>query len=139
MSRALLLVALVATAAGAQTAPNATAPIGYKTVAEARAALEARDGRDVVVTHADGWITVNEPAAGAQWSFPPQGHYAYPSLLRRTVVREAGGKVTMRTDSLCETQADACARLVAEFEALNDRIVQAVKARRRGPTSAPGS
>ena len=141
--RTYLILALAAGPALAQqpaSAPAAfqAAPIPYKAVAEALAALEARDGRDTVVTHADGWTTVNEPSASAQWSFPPRGHYAYPSVIRRTVVREPGGQVTVDTSKLCETEEAACTRLAAEFEAMNERIIQAVKARRRGPGTPPG-
>jgi hypothetical protein len=116
----------------AQPASAPTDALPYKTVADALAALQARDGQDTVVTQADGWTTVNEPAASAQWSFPPKGHPAYPAALRRVIVRGPNNAVSVRTQSLCEAPAEACAKLVAEFESTNERIVQALKARGGG-------
>ena len=133
----------LASAAMSQTAPQAAASapaqarIDYPTVAAARAALEALDGNGAVVTHPDGWMIANEPLAAAQWSFTPVGHYAYPALVRRTVRRSTGGAVSIEAVSLCEAQADACARLLVEFENLNDRISQSVRARARQGSTPP--
>jgi hypothetical protein len=128
---------LAATAAAAQT--PAAPPMPYTSVKEALAQLEARDGNGTVVTRADGWVTVAEPLASAQWSFTPAGHEAHPAVVRRTILRGPGREVAVDTQSICEAPAAACAKLLAEFEALNDRIVQAVKSRGRGPMPAPGS
>jgi hypothetical protein len=115
-----------------------TAAIGYADVAAALAALSARDGAGTVVTHSDEWTIVNEPAASAQWSFTPVGHPAHPALVRRIVRRSAGGDVSVETASLCEGRAEACQRLLQEFEAMNGRITQALKARGRQGSSQPG-
>ena len=112
---------------------SATPGISYPSVAAALKDLESRDGKDTVVTHGDGWTTVNEPAAAAQWSFPPTGHAAYPAVLRRTMVRGADGQIQVRTDHLCESPAAACQALLAEFAQLNERIEQAKRSRGRPP------
>lgn len=131
----LLLHAFLAAAlpALAQPAPA----IGYTRVADALKALEARDGDGTVVTHSEGWVVVNEPLASAQWSFTPAGHYAHPAVVKRTIVRGAGGAVSVDVQALCEAPAEACGRLKAEFEAMNDRITQAVRARGRQPQLPP--
>ncbi len=141
--RLAALLVLRASAAGAMAqdaAPSAMPTpvlIPYASVAEARTALEARDGNGTIVTHADGWTTVNEPMASAQWSFTPAGHPAHPALVRRIVARQPGGELHIDVQALCESaDAAACARLRSEFEAMNDRIRQALKARARTPQPA---
>ncbi len=130
----LLLASL---AAAQDAAPTALPPIPYTTVAEALNALEARDGNGTIVTHADGWTTVNEPMASAQWSFTPPGHPAHPALVRRIVERQAVGELRIDIQTLCEApSALACSQLRSDFEALNDRIRQAMKARGRTPPMA---
>lgn len=131
-------VALAPHAAQAQ-APAPTLP--YPSVASALAALSARDGAGTIVTHSDDWILVNEPAAAAQWSFTPTGHPAHPAVVRRVVKRGAGGDVSVETASLCEASAQACAKLLADFEAMNPRITQAIRARGRqgSATALPGA
>lgn len=113
--------------------PVAPAPIGHPSVAAALKALEARDGNGTIVTHPDGWTIVNEPLASAQWSFTPAGHPAYPAVVRRVIRRGPGGAVSVETASLCEAGPADCTRLLADFEAMNDRITQAVKSRGRQP------
>ena len=115
----------------------AATTIEYPSVAAARAALEALDGNGAVVTHADGWMIVNEPMAAAQWSFTPPGHYAHPSLVRRVIQRSGGGAVAVQVATLCEAPREACDRLKAEFEAMNERITQSVRARGRQGSTAP--
>ncbi len=130
---AVLLCA--STGAGAQAAPPGApvAPIAYASVAAALQDLKARDGQGTVVTQADGWTVVNEPPA-AQWSFAPAGHAAYPAVVRRVIRRAPGGVVSVDTQSLCEAPQTACDALLAEFAAMNERIVQAARA--RGGTAA---
>ncbi|MDP4301829.1 hypothetical protein [Leptothrix discophora] len=125
------------TPARAQEAAQPLPAIPYTRVAEALAALAARDGNGTVVTHADGWTTVNEPMASAQWSFTPAGHPAHPALVRRIVERQPVGELRIDVQTLCESpSAAACAQLRSDFEAMNDRIRQAMKARGRMPQQA---
>ena len=133
-------LALAATSATAQTAPPAAAPpadLGYRTVADALAGLRSRDGNGTIVTESDGWVVINEPLATAQWSFTPKGHEAYPAVVRRVVVRGPDRSVRVDVVSLCEAPAEACTRLRQEFEAMNERIVQSVKARGRTGSTPP--
>ena len=130
------------------TAPGATAapappiwpsvpPVPYTSVAEARASLTARDGNGTVVTNADGWTIINEPALAAQWSFPPQGHEAYPAAVRRIIQRGPNSAVNVQMAVLCEAPADACGKLKDQFDALNTRITQAVRGRGAPPPVTP--
>jgi hypothetical protein len=115
----------------------AAGPIVHTSVAEALAALKARDGNGTVVTESEGWVIVNEPAAAAQWSFTPTGHAAHPAVVRRIIRRPADGPPTVETETLCEAGAQACTALTHEFEAMNDRITQSVKARGRQGSTPP--
>ncbi|CAN5879423.1 hypothetical protein BH11PSE8_BH11PSE8_27730 [soil metagenome] len=141
MNRSLVLlvhgIALCAASASALAQP-ASAPIAsgtasnaiaYPSVARALAALEAEDGKSTVVTHPDGWVVVNEPAAAAQWSFTPPGYYAYPAVVRRIIRRGPNKAVAVETASLCEAPAESCERLLKEFATMNERITQATKGR----------
>ena len=111
---------------------------GFSSVAAALKDLEARDGNGTIVTHADGWTIINEPLASAQWSFTPDGHYAHPAVVRRTIKRSQDGSVAVETASLCEAPEAECAKLLAEFASMNERIVQSAKARgRQAPPQAP--
>jgi hypothetical protein len=125
------------TTASAQTDAPPGAKIAFASVAEALKALEARDGDGTVVTHADGWTTINEPLASAQWSFTPSGYYAYPAVVRRVIKRSRDGAVSVETTSLCEAPEAECNKLLAEFAALNERITQAARARSRPALSQP--
>jgi len=132
-----LLCSVIASSAFGQSAAPSSSAITYPSVAAALAALEARDGKDTVVVHADGWTIVNEPKASAQWQFTPRGHYAYPAVVRRVIKRASGQKPTVETSSLCEASSEACSKLLAEFASMNERITQAV-AGRRAPGAQPG-
>lgn len=121
----------------AQPAPQAVTRIDYPTVAVALQALEARDGNGSLVAHSDGWTIVNEPLASAQWSFTPAGHYAHPAVVRRVITRAADGAVAVETASLCEAPQPQCAQLLLEFNAMNERITQSVKARGRQGSTQP--
>jgi hypothetical protein len=127
----------------AQAAANARIPetgaeaIPFGSVAQALATLAGMDGNGTVVTHANGWVVINEPLASAQWSFTPAAHAAYPAVVRRTVRRSADGAVAVETASLCEAGEAACISLLREFANLNDRITQSVRARGRQGSSQP--
>lgn len=137
------VLVLQATGASAQTAqpaqpasaPGHTAPIAYPSVAAALKALQARDGDGTVVVHTEGWVIVNEPRASAQWSFTPKGHAAYPAVVRRVIEHGPGGAVAVDVASLCEAPKAECDKLVEEFNGMNERIVQALKARGRSGSS----
>lgn len=92
--------------------------IGYASVREALEALMAKP--DVtIVTRRDGWVIVTEPRPYAQWSFTPEGHYAHPAVVRRTIRQSPNGEVKVETAALCGAEQAACEKLMAEFRSRN--------------------
>ena len=132
LSLSLSTAAFAQGAAPAPPAADTPTPLGYASVAAALQDLTAQDGNGTVVVHTDGWTIINQPMAAAQWSFTPPGHAAGPALVRRIIHRGPQRGVNVETTTLCEGDAAACAQLKIEFETLNDRISQAVKARSGG-------
>jgi hypothetical protein len=123
-SMALLAAIAVAVPVHAQDAPaGAASSIGYKTVAEALAAVPGKPGAQVTVMP-NGWTVVSfDSPEYAIWSFTPAGHYAHPAAVRRAVVVE-NGMVRVRTAALCQAAKDPCDRLMAEFAKLNEGMRQ---------------
>jgi hypothetical protein len=106
--------------------------IGYPSVAEALAALRART--DVQITVQGSWTIVSDLANHTVWSFTPSGHPAHPSAVKRVSVKE-GDSIGIQMSVLCQSTKEACDRLVAEFQALNERVRQSIQqnAPRRTP------
>jgi hypothetical protein len=102
--------------------PGAATNLGYKTVAEALAAFRQRPGAIVEVTGPERWTIVTLPAPEyAIWSFTPEGHYAHPAVVRRTV-KQANGMVYVEMSALCQAAKEPCDRLMREFQQLNQRM-----------------
>ncbi|MBI1684743.1 DUF4019 domain-containing protein [Caulobacter hibisci] len=109
-------------------APVAAAPlpeaegdtIGYPTVAAALDALRSKRG--VVISTQNGWTIADDSAAMTIWSFPPVGHPAYPSAVKRQVEgRGRGAQLNMSIQ--CEASKSACDDLVRAFQALNGQML----------------
>jgi hypothetical protein len=105
-----------------EESPSAVDKLGYPTVAAALEGLKARPGVSVTTTKPDGWIIATEPTTKALWSFTPEGHYAYPAVVRREVKQREGGEVYVEMIALCQAAKEPCDRLIREFQELNDRI-----------------
>lgn len=102
-------------------APNAA--IEFQTVAAARAALLAKPG--VKQSSNDGWLII-EDIDGALWSFTPQGHYANPSVGRRSLLQR-DGEFVVQTHILCQAQKPQCDRLKADYSLLDKRMSEAFR------------
>ena len=61
------------------------------------------------------------------WSFPPPGHPAYPSAVKRQLVK-TGDALEMEMNVACEAPKDACEALVAKFQQINQQMMQAMRA-----------
>jgi hypothetical protein len=86
--------------------------VGYKTVAQARAALKQM--KDVSFSEVRGWTIVTDEAHLTVWSFAPRTDPSYPAVVKRMVTSTgSGSKVTMGV--LCEAKKTACANLAREF------------------------
>lgn len=120
MNRHLLVIfglslATSAAAGGLASAPrpeSITSDIGYKTVAEALAAL--KHTKDATFAVVRGWTIVTDEAHLTVWSFSPKTDPSYPAVVKRMVTSTgSGSKVTLSV--LCEADKTSCATLVREF------------------------
>jgi hypothetical protein len=109
--------------------PGAAEKLGYRSVPLVLEALKAKPGVTVNVTKPDGWIIVVEPDTKAMWSFTPEGHYAHPAVVRRTVKSDEKGNVGIEMVALCQATKEPCDRLIREFQQLNEQLAQAMRAR----------
>ena len=128
---ALLLPAFAGAQDLAPPVESGKSTIGYETVAEALAALEAKPGV-TVRDEADGWTVVGD--GRALWSFTPEGHPAHPSAAKREAV-ERDGQIVIEMAVLCQAGKEPCDQLVRDFATLNDRI--GAQARQESASSAP--
>jgi len=99
--------------------PKASSGIGYPSVAAALKDLHSKP--EVIFREEGGWIIAEDRSHYTLWSFATEGDPAYPSAVKRTAVQESGGSVTMNMNILCEAIQDACDKLVANFNELNER------------------
>jgi hypothetical protein len=76
-----------------------------------------------------GWTIAEDRSHYTLWSFAPAGDPAYPSVVKRTAVPDAGGNVTMNMNVLCESTQSACDNLVAYFNALNERARESLQSK----------
>ena len=112
--------AVLTTSAAAQ-APNPT--IDFQSVAAARSALQAKSG--VKQSSNDGWLII-EDTDGSMWSFTPLGHFANPSVGRRTLLQRQG-EFFVETQILCQAQKPQCDRLKSDYELLDKRMSEALR------------
>jgi hypothetical protein len=105
-----------ATAATVQAAD--TESMDFSSVVDALARL--RTDPDAQFHSEDGWTVVasRENGRAVLWFFTPQGHFAYPAVVKRTVVDRKGiGFIDVA--ALCEAPQNACNRLLQEFRQSN--------------------
>jgi hypothetical protein len=107
--------------------PDAPRPLGFTRVAQALVAVQKLP--DAKVTHPDGWTVVTVPKPElAVWSFVPQGHEAYPAVVRRLIRKnDKGTFVEMKV--LCEAKKDACQKLAVQFQQMTAQMQQALQAK----------
>ncbi|MFS2026219.1 hypothetical protein ACL58G_30205 [Massilia sp. GER05] len=118
----VLAAALVLSGAAHAQSKQEPRPLGYKKVADALAALQKNP--DAKLSHPGGWTTyaIQKPEV-AVWSFVPQGHEAYPAVVRRLVRKtDEGTFVEMKV--LCEAKRDACRRLAVHFQQMTAQMQQ---------------
>lgn len=114
-----------ASAAKGASHPGATpGKIPYPNVETARAALLARD--DIDRSEVDGWTIIEVPAEHAIWSFTPDSHPAYPSMILRAPF-ERDGTVYLGMDVKCGATKPVCDALVEEFKTMNARMAEDIQ------------
>ena len=93
----------------------------YATVAEALAALKARD--DVTIAVSQGWTIVTEADGLTTWAFTPPDHPAHPAVVKRGLYKaQEGWQIKMSI--LCEGEKAACDQFVKDFEGINEQLRQ---------------
>ena len=98
--------------------------IGYPSVAAALADLHSKP--EVKFSIQNGWTVAEDRSHSSFWSFPPEGDPAYPSAVKRIVVQTAAG-INLEMKVLCQSTQAACDKLVADFNALNERMRDSFK------------
>jgi hypothetical protein len=108
-------------------APAPGAAIGYPSVAAALDGLHAKPG--VAFRTQDGWTIAEDQAELTFWSFPPPGHPAYPSAVKRQLVK-SGDDLQLEMNVACEAPKEACEALVSRYQRLNQQMIQSMRAGR---------
>jgi hypothetical protein len=122
-----LAILLTPSAGLAEPAPLPEAPdstIGYPTVSVALAALHAKPG--VRFSVQDGWTVAFDEPEMTLWSFPPPGQPAYPSAVKRQIVRE-NGVLVLHMNVSCGASKAVCDDLVRSFQQLNAQMIASLR------------
>jgi hypothetical protein len=97
----------------------------YPTVAAALAAVSAR--WDVERFYrGDGWLGFSDSKNKTIWAFAPNGHPAYPAVVKRVMIDD-GKVVTVKTTSRCEGLKASCDEMLQEFKALDGNADEYLK------------
>jgi hypothetical protein len=89
----------------------------YPTVAAALTALLATPGLDKVFRE-DGWLGFSDTKNKIIWAFAPNGHPAYPIVVKRVMIGE-GKTMQVKTSYKCEAPKAACDKLMLQFYELD--------------------
>ena len=113
--RSFVFAALLAVLPTLTAAQTTVSGIGYVSVSAARKALAAKPA--VETADHRGWTIVTDQGGDnfTTWTFAPQGHPAYPTVVRRDIVQK-NGNPTLVTRVLCESRRGACDRLYARLK-----------------------
>ncbi|MCK9488417.1 MAG: hypothetical protein M0Q42_03260 [Xanthomonadales bacterium] len=112
----LIFTGTLAALACAPVLAESQGDIGYASVEAARSSLQQRD--DTRMSIADGWLTIEDPAAMTIWTFAPEIDPAHPAVIKRSVIEE-DGRIVIRMDIRCEGDGQACDGLEQHFLGLN--------------------
>lgn len=122
MKKCLAVLFAMSTCALAQDGPLPEverSSIEYKSPADALAALRSKPGVEISVQ--GGWTIAFEPASHVIWSFTPEKHAAFPSVVKRAIV-ERNGTVFVEMGVKCGASKQVCDDLVRDFNRLNDAM-----------------
>ena len=111
------------------TTSNSPAGVGFKSVADALAALKTRPGAKISVTQPDAWTIISEQGGSVVWSFTPATHPAYPAVIRRAIVIGEDGMARIEMAGLCQAEKAPCDRLMKDFRDLTERSSRALRER----------
>ena len=123
----LLVLLFACASANAQLPPlpeTSRSNIEYQSVADALTALRAKPG--VEIRNQGGWTIVDDLKNYVIWSFAPEGHAAYPAVVKRAIVQK-DGRIAVNMGVKCESTKEACDALVREFIELNEKMRASVQ------------
>jgi hypothetical protein len=103
--------------------------VGFKSVADALAALKARPGAKLSVTQPDAWTIITEAGGSVVWSFTPSTHPAYPAVVRRAIVIGEDGMARIEMTGLCQAEKAACDKLMKQFQEVTEKSTRALRER----------
>lgn len=92
--------------------------VGYPSVKAAFQALSQRKGAQIRTNH-KGWTEIEDTAKNVLWSFLPEDHPAYPTVVRRTVTGR-GYAMQIDMDGLCEAKRKDCEKLMRQLKKDNE-------------------
>lgn len=92
--------------------------VGYPSVAAAFQALSGRKGAQIR-TNREGWTEIEDTAKNVLWTFVPEDHPAYPTVVKRTVTGR-GYAMQIDMDGLCEAERKDCERLMRQLKKDNE-------------------
>jgi hypothetical protein len=109
--------------------PATAEGIGYRTVAAALEALQSDPAAKF--SKQQGWTVVasSEQGRAVQWFFTPQGHPAYPAVVKR-VVGERRGVGVIDMTALCQVSQSQCDRLIDDFRQVSEPALRKPPAKR---------
>ena len=87
--------------------------IEYKTVAEARATVAAREGIETRLEN--GWTIIAHQPSFSVWSFAPEGAPTYPAVIKRWAEPVGADKSRASIAMICEAEKRACDALYDEM------------------------
>jgi len=98
--------------------------IGYSSVAVALEDLRVQ--RNFRTWVEDGWTIFYDDDSLVMWNFTSSNHPAHPAAVKRRLWEENGDWLhEMRV--LCQAGRDACDKLVADFQELNDQMKEYIR------------
>jgi hypothetical protein len=122
-------VVLLAQTPAAPTTSNVPTGVGFKSVADALAALKTRPGAKLTVSQPDAWTIITEQGGSVVWSFTPATHPAHPAVVRRSIVVGEDGVPRIELAALCQAEKAPCDRLMKDFRDLTERSSRAMRER----------
>jgi hypothetical protein len=96
--------------------------ISYESPRAAYLALN-KDPHAELKRNAGGWeiVDVSKGPNEGIWTFAPNSHASFPSVVKRQVV-ERNGRLFVGMDVLCGGTKSACDQYVAEFAKMNEQM-----------------
>ena len=76
------------------------------------------------------FVAFEDRAKSTVWTFTAAGHAAHPSAVCRRML-EQGGQIQLEMKIRCDAPEPACKQLLAEFQALNARMIEEMKRKKR--------